>query len=129
MEDLTQLGLAHLLKGYGIKPKTIHLVGTDQLKAKGYLLESFARAFRYIPEAREGENTRNSVTTAENGQKRRNLADSEVTAKTAGNGQSYGVTPVPGEAPSFTDIDPFESLKDPSLRLQEGGGEAARGCR
>ena len=65
-KPITQLQLAHLLRGYGVKPKTIHLLGTDQIKAKGYLLEGFEKPFRYIPPTEASENTRNSVTLAEN---------------------------------------------------------------
>jgi hypothetical protein len=116
-KPITQLQLAQILKGHRVRPKTIHLLGTEQIKAKGYLLEWFERAFRYIP-TETPENTRNPVTMAENGQKSRNLPEAEVTAKMAGNGQSYEVTAVfpPSSSPHISD--PFESLKDASLALK-----------
>ena len=63
---ITQLGLAQMLRGFYIKPKQVRF---DEIGLKGYRLDQFKAAFRYIPAADEWENTRNSETMAEYGQK------------------------------------------------------------
>ncbi len=113
-KPITQLGLAGLLKPFGVRPKQVRF---DAVTLKGYRLDWFDRAFRYIPDAELGENTRNTETTAENGQKSRNITDADVSAKTAENGQCFGVSPDSTLAATSIHTDPFESLKDASLRL------------
>ena len=76
-KPITQRGLASLLKAYRteegnpVKPKQVRF---DAVTLKGYLLESFEKAFRYIPRETP-ENKRNSETTAENGQNIRNKSE------------------------------------------------------
>ena len=92
-KPITQRGLAGLLKDYGVRPKTINLLGPERLKAKGYLLEWFKKAFRYIPAPESPQNIRNSVTTAENSQKIRNLVEARSYGKNGGKRpklRSYG---------------------------------------
>ena len=115
---ITQLQLSQILRGYGVKPRLIHLRGSDQIKTRGYLREAFEKAFRYIP-SETPENTRYSVTLAENSQKSRYLAEDEVTGKMAENRQSNGVTGISTPPGGETHIDPFEALKDPSLALRK----------
>ena len=89
-KPITQPQLANFLRPFEVKPKTIRI---GEITVKGYQLDWFGRAFRYIPLAPSGENSRHTVTTAENSQKCRNhYTDPNVTAEMAENGQCYGVT-------------------------------------
>ena len=66
-KPITQPQLAKLLKGYGVRPKQVRFEGQT---FKGYELEWFAEAWRYIPPTPQGR--RNSETNAEFRQKCRN---------------------------------------------------------
>ena len=94
-KPITQLQLAKLLKPFGVKPKTVRIA---EITIKGYALEWFDRAFRYIPIGEPAENSRHTVTNEENGQKSRNISETpsvtnaplpvtNVTAKMAENSQ------------------------------------------
>jgi len=83
-KPITQLQLANLLKPFKVKPKKVRL---DEITLQGYTLEMFKNAFRYIPEARPGETTRNTGTTAENSQKSWNISEANVPGKMAENSQ------------------------------------------
>ena len=88
---ITQRGLAGLLKDYRVRPKQVRF--DDGITLKGYMLEWFEKAFRYIPEAPDGGKiTETSETTAENGQKRGNITEANVSAKMAENGQCFAVS-------------------------------------
>ena len=100
-KPITQTILAKQLKPYGVRPTTIKFEG--DIAFKGYRLDQFEKAFRYIPADPDREaprhtpqDSRNPVTTAGNSQKCRNPEDGQVTAKMAENSQSYRVTPVQG---------------------------------
>ena len=132
-KPITQPQLARLLKCFKIKPKPMRL-GVEDM-ARCYALEDFQRALdRYAPRPHP-QNRRNSVTTAEDGQKCRNKSGPNVTPKTVEDGQSYAVTPdmggmaqgdvkesvpdVPDEGANVPDdADRFRVFRDPSLKLQ-----------
>jgi hypothetical protein len=113
-KPITQLQLARMLKGFGVRPRKVRF---DALTFQGYMLEWFEKAFRYIPTGETPESSRNTGTTAESSQKGRNKTRADVPAKMAENGQC---STVPGCWAKLGD-DPFLSPKDPSRKLPKGG--------
>jgi hypothetical protein len=95
-KPITQLQLAKLLKPYGVRPEQVRF---GELTFKGYMRQRFETAFRYIPDehiASPPYNRGNAETTAENSQKRGNISDLNVSAKTADLSQCFGVSPDQG---------------------------------
>jgi putative DNA primase/helicase len=95
-KPITQLQLAKLLKPYGVRPEQVRF---GELTFKGYMRQRFETAFRYIPDehiASPPHNRGNTETTAENSQKRGNISDPNVSAKTADFSQCFGVSPDQG---------------------------------
>jgi hypothetical protein len=111
---ITQMQLARLLKPYRVRPKQMKF---DEGGFKGYEAACFEEAWRYLPadppgKAETPKQSQNSAKKAETGAA---PASEKVSAKMAGNGQSFGVSPVlGGRAAPAGDGDPFASLKDPS---------------
>ena len=123
-KQITHAQVARILKPYGVKPDQVRF--GDQT-FKGYRLEWFTDAFRYIP-AELGENRGNTETNADFGHFMGNTGgntpanvSANVSAKIAENSQCFPVSPVLGGAsPSPLlpdDNDPFAHLKDRSRLL------------
>ena len=121
---ITQLQLAKLLKGYRIKPKQIRF--DEQHTFKGYELEWFAKAWRYVPttpplEGETPKQTRNSAKKSEtlpetNAQNVSGL----VSGRMAENSQCFAVSGSKGGAWGY---DPFADLRDPKWALQPEEGD------
>jgi putative DNA primase/helicase len=140
---MTQLQLAKMLKPYKVRPSSVKF--EHDLTFKGYLLDWFDDAFRYIPATATGgyesslasQNSRNPGTLADSCEKSRNPErnyPASVPSQTRNN-QAPVPAPVLEEMADFCessgvpgsgstrerendDNDPFWSLKDPSLGHQ-----------
>lgn len=102
---ITQAQLAKLLKPFGVRPDQVRF---GERTFKGYKLEWFERAFRYIPEEplpQHPQNRGNTETTADFCEKRRNISDPNVSAKMAENSQCFPVSPNQGGLKVYTPKD------------------------
>jgi putative DNA primase/helicase len=125
-KQITHAQVARLLKPYGVKPDQVRF---GEQTFKGYRLEWFKDAFRYIPPD-PGENRGNTETNADfrpfRGNTRGNTptnVSANVSAKMAENGQCFPVSPVLGDtrgapSPEVLDTDPWAHLRDPRYGLQ-----------
>jgi putative DNA primase/helicase len=125
-KQITHAQVARLLKPYGVKPDQVRF---GEQTFKGYRLEWFTDAFRYIP-ADPGENRGNTETNADFRHFRGNTGgntppnvSANVSAKMAENGQCFPVSPVLGDtrgapSPEVLDTDPWAHLRDPRYGLQ-----------
>jgi hypothetical protein len=121
-KQITHAQVARILKPYGVKPDQVRF--GDQT-FKGYRLEWFTDAFRYIP-AELGENRGNTETNADFGHFMGNTGgntpanvSANVSAKIAENSQCFPVSPVlKGVERSPYGEYPFASLRDSKYGLQ-----------
>ena len=102
-KPLTQAQLAKLLKPFKVAPKQVRF---DVLTFKGYKLADFDNAFRYIPAERDGvppesaetpkqtqSSAKNAETNVSTGRNGSGEGETNVSARMAGNGQCFGVSP------------------------------------
>jgi hypothetical protein len=105
---ITQVQVAKLLKPFKVRPNSVKFGETT---FKGYTLEWFEKAFRYIPErvgAQSPESSRNPGTMADFCEKSRNQTSPQVPGKMADFCESSGVPPGSGELRADDPSDPVD---------------------
>ena len=102
---ITQPQLAKLLKGYGVKPKQVRFEGQT---FKGYELEWFEKAWRYIPPDPpvEGETPKQTQKSAKNAETKFVSVSGNVSAKIAENRHCFAVS---GDLPPLGGVPPCQA--------------------
>ena len=117
-KPITQSQLAKLLKGYGVRSKQVRF---DAVTLKGYMLEDFDKAWRYIP-AERGDVPPESAETPKQPQKSAKVGETNisvsrngsgegetnVSARMAENGQCFAVSPNSEGADALPEPGAFE---------------------